>query len=184
MISCKKYHKGGLNTYWIKADNFDSFDEIDSTFTGTGVTRHIRSSGCRLAVPNQWYWMGFVATHTTATECTLNSTLRAVGAPDNGDCGGSPGTNMWDVILPLGETVFVEDSSFNLALTHGYGQFYGLTEGDYHFDGKDMSQFIKGLKYWDGRPYYYNHWGPTLSGNWKNHNSLTISEWGERMTRH
>jgi hypothetical protein len=81
---------------WVKASGFDYFDEIDATFTGTGVHRAKRAQGCLLAVPDQWYWMAFVSTRINTTHCHLNATLRETTAPDGGICDqATAGKSIW-----------------------------------------------------------------------------------------
>lgn len=185
IFTCFSDHNAGLQTYWVKATGFDSFDDTDISFTGTGVIRTQRGTGCRLAIPNTWYWMGIMANRIgTTNQCNLNVTLREPGAADNGDCGSSPGTNFWDLLVPSGEVTFYQEYTFANPLTTGNGQFYGLSNNDYHFNGKDLSDFILGIKWWHTKIQYYNHFSPAFTSSWESKNAhMDKDAWTERFTR-
>lgn len=86
IIGCRSNWNGNIVMNWFKASGFDYFDEIDSSFTGTGITRAKKGEGCLAAVPDQWYWMALVSTRFNSTHCEMRAMLRESTATYQGTC--------------------------------------------------------------------------------------------------
>lgn len=157
---CKTGRDGYIIMNWFKASGFDYFDEIDSTFLGTGVIRAKKGQGCRSVTPNQWYWMAFVSTRISSTHCEMKAMLRETTAFDQGTCTqASAGVSVWDALFPNG-VLFQQDNqvSFPSSITVGYGQEYEVTHGDDDMDGKDWGWLVYGMRYWNEvTPVYISH---------------------------
>ena len=112
-VPCSSSWDGNILVRWIKASGFDFFDEEDPTFNGGGlVVRAKRGEGCLMAVPDQWYFHGFVATKFNSTHCHLNSTLRDSSAGYGASCDSSTaGTSIWKKMWSDDRQFFRQDSN-------------------------------------------------------------------------
>lgn len=185
--ACHDGYDGALMMRWVKAGGFDYFDDVDLTWTGTGVNRAVRGQGCLLVVPDQWYWMAFVSTRTNTTHCHLNATLRETTAPDGGVCDPlTAGKSLWKKLWNDEREFFKNGADQNFSLNHGYGQEYVLTHGDYDLNGKNLAWLVDGMKYWHSTsPFYLDHIEGTALTNIILENAhIEFRDIYERMIKH
>lgn len=159
MEPCQSGANGILNMHWLKATGFDYFDGIDSTWTGTGVIRSKRGEGCLLPKADTWYWIAYVSTRISTTECILNATLREPDATYDGSCDrATAGTSNFQALISDDREVYTHAQTILYSLTHGVGQEYTMNYGDYDMGGKNWWWIIYGLRGPNQRtPYYLNH---------------------------
>jgi hypothetical protein len=184
---CHNDYDGMIMMRWVRASGFDYFDSLDPTWTGTGVARAKRGEGCELPVADQWYWMGFVSTKTNTTHCHLNATLRDPTAATGGACDATTaGKSIWKKLWNDEREFFRKSQDQNFSISHGYGQEYVMTHGDYDLDGKNLGWLIYGMKYWNSNtPLYLDHFAGTIKTNILGESPhLTFKDMYERMIKY
>lgn len=146
---CDPDQKLTINIRWFKpqSSTFQTFDTLDPTWTGTGIKRSIRSSGCIKAVLNRWYWIGIAATklENGSGNCYINSTFRMEGETYNGACDPTD-IHFWDGIKVTETEV---SSGFQKKVYGAYGKGFrvNFNRESESLNGEDLSFLIKGLRY-------------------------------------